>query len=162
MTGSSAAALVPAEFPVRLLARGLDVLVLAAVDVGLGRLMGYGFDWLLVGSAVVFFYFSLFDALVGATLGKLVLGLRVLGPDGVFVFATLGLLLEALHGFKLGLYLDVDQETRRLLWRLGHAHGTLLGLLNVGYALSANAWPKLADRLAGQAVTVMRGELVEN
>lgn len=82
MTGSSAAALVPAEFPVRLLARGLDVLVLAAVDVGLGRLMGYGFDWLLVGSALVFFYFSLFDALAGATLGKLVLGLRVLGPDG--------------------------------------------------------------------------------
>ncbi|MBZ5714635.1 RDD family protein [Nannocystis pusilla] len=82
MTGSSAAALVPAEFPVRLLARGLDVLVLAAVDVGLGRLMGYGFDWLLVGSAVVYFYFSLLDALAGATLGKLVLGLRVLGPDG--------------------------------------------------------------------------------
>lgn len=81
MTGSSAA-LVPAEFPVRLLARGLDVLVLAAVDVGLGRLMGYGFDWLLVGSAVVFGYFSLLDALAGATLGKLALGLRVLGPAG--------------------------------------------------------------------------------
>jgi len=82
MTGSSAAALVPAEFPVRLLARGLDVLVLAAADVGLGRLMGFGFDWLLVGSAMVFGYFSLLDALAGATLGKLALGLRVLGPGG--------------------------------------------------------------------------------
>jgi uncharacterized RDD family membrane protein YckC len=79
---SSADALIPAEFPVRLLARGLDVLVLAAVDVGLGRLMGYGFDWLLVGSAMVFLYFSLLDAWAGATLGKFALGLRVLGPDG--------------------------------------------------------------------------------
>jgi hypothetical protein len=70
----------------------------------------------------------------------------------LFVFASLGLLLETLHGFKLGFYLDVDQETRRMLWRLGHAHGTLLGLLNVGYALAANAWPKLADRLAERAL----------
>jgi hypothetical protein len=70
----------------------------------------------------------------------------------LFVFASLGLLLEALHGFKLGFYLDVDQETRRLLWRLGHAHGTLLGLLNVGYALAAKAWPALADRLAERAL----------
>lgn len=70
----------------------------------------------------------------------------------LFVFATLGLFLEALHGFKLGFYLDVDQETRRLLWRLGHAHGTLLGLVNVGYALSAKSWPRLADHLAGRAL----------
>ena len=70
----------------------------------------------------------------------------------LFVFATLGLFLEALHGFKLGFYLDVDQETRRLLWRLGHAHGTLLGLVNVGYALSAKSWPRLADRLAERAL----------
>lgn len=70
----------------------------------------------------------------------------------LFVFASLGLFLEALHGFKLGFYLDVDQETRRLLWRLGHAHGTLLGLVNVGYALAAKAWPTLADRLAERAL----------
>jgi len=74
------------------------------------------------------------------------------GLLALFVFASLGLLLEALHGFKVGLYLDVDQETRRMLWRLGHAHGTLLGLLNVGYALVAKAWPKLADPLAGRAL----------
>lgn len=74
------------------------------------------------------------------------------GVVALFVFATLGLVLEALHGFKLGFYLDVDQETRRLLWRLGHAHGTLLGLLNVGYALAAKAWPQLANRLAERAL----------
>lgn len=81
MTAASSAP-IPAEFPVRLLARGLDVLVLAAVDVGLGQVMGYGFDWLLVGSACVYLYFSLLDAWAGATPGKLALGLRVLGPDG--------------------------------------------------------------------------------
>jgi hypothetical protein len=70
----------------------------------------------------------------------------------LFVFASLGLLLEALHAFKLGFYLDVDQETRRLLWRLGHAHGTLLGLLNVVYALAAKAWPQLVDGLAERAL----------
>ena len=70
----------------------------------------------------------------------------------LFGFATLGLLLEAMHGFKLGFYLNVDNETRRLLWRLAHAHGALLGLINVAYALTARAWPKLEDRLAGRAL----------
>ena len=79
------------------------------------------------------------------------LNLRV-GFWALFGFTALGLVLEALHGFKLGFYLDVDNETRRLLWRLAHAHGALLGLLNIAYALSARAWPKLADRLAGRAL----------
>lgn len=74
------------------------------------------------------------------------------GSLALFVFSTLGLVLEALHGFKLGFYLDVDNETRRLMWRLAHAHGSLLGLVNVGYALSARAWPRLEDRLAGRAL----------
>lgn len=67
-------------------------------------------------------------------------------------FTALGLALEALHGFKVGFYLDVNHETRRLLWRLCHAHGALLGLLNVVYALSARAWPRLSDALAGRAL----------
>lgn len=74
------------------------------------------------------------------------------GLLGLTVFALLGLVLEALHGFKLGFYLDVDNETRRLLWRLAHAHGALLGLVNVGYALAARAWPRLEDALAGRAL----------
>ena len=68
------------------------------------------------------------------------------------LFATAGLLLEALHGFKLGFYLDVNNETRRLLWRLAHAHGALLGLLNIAYALVARAWPRLDDALSGRAL----------
>jgi hypothetical protein len=53
-----------------------------------------------------------------------------------FVFAGLGLLLETFHGFKIGYYLDVSNETRRLLWRLAHAHGTLLGAVNVLFGLT--------------------------
>jgi hypothetical protein len=68
------------------------------------------------------------------------------------VFTAAGLLLESLHGFKLGFYLDVDHETRRLLWRLAHAHGALLGVLNVGYALVARTFPGLADEPAGRAL----------
>ena len=58
------------------------------------------------------------------------------GFGGLAVFALLGLGLEALHGFKVGFYLDVDSEPRRLAFRLAHAHGTLLSLLHVGYALT--------------------------
>jgi hypothetical protein len=70
----------------------------------------------------------------------------------LLAFATLGLVLESLHAFKLGLYLDVSNETRRFLWRLGHAHGALLGLVNVCYALAARSWPKLEDKLAERAL----------
>jgi hypothetical protein len=51
-------------------------------------------------------------------------------------FGTLGLVLETLHGFKIGAYLDVSNETRRLMWTLAHAHGTLLGLVHLGFALT--------------------------
>ena len=50
---------------------------------------------------------------------------------------ALGLGLEALHGFKAGWYLDVGQETRRLMLTLAHAHGTLLALLNIAAGLTA-------------------------
>ncbi|HEX8537960.1 MAG TPA: RDD family protein, partial [Cystobacter sp.] len=43
---------------------------------------GFGFDWLLLGAAIVLAYFCLLDTLVGATPGKFALGLRVIGPDG--------------------------------------------------------------------------------
>jgi hypothetical protein len=49
-------------------------------------------------------------------------------------FLTLGIVLEAMHGFKLGWYLDAGEETRRLLLTLAHAHGVLLGLVNIAYA----------------------------
>jgi hypothetical protein len=51
-------------------------------------------------------------------------------------FATLGLALEMLHGFKVRAYLDVSNETRRLMWTLGHAHGTILSLVHVIFGLT--------------------------
>src|SRR5687767_4908440 len=53
------------------------------------------------------------------------------------VFATLGLVLETLHGLKLGVYMDVANGTRRLMWTLAHAHGTALSLVHVLFGLNA-------------------------
>jgi hypothetical protein len=53
-------------------------------------------------------------------------------------FVLLGLLLEALHGFKIDWYLGRAFETRRLLWRLAHAHGTLLSVLNLLFAFTVS------------------------
>jgi hypothetical protein len=52
------------------------------------------------------------------------------------VCSLLGIGLELAHAFKAGFYLDVDSETRRLMWRLAHAHGTLLALVNVAFGCS--------------------------
>lgn len=52
------------------------------------------------------------------------------------IFTLLGLVLEAGHGLKLGWYLDADNATRRLSFTLGHAHGTLLGVIHLAFALS--------------------------
>jgi hypothetical protein len=54
----------------------------------------------------------------------------------LFAFLALGLVLETLHGFKLGWYLDADVEMRRLMFTLAHAHGTLLALVNIAAGLT--------------------------
>lgn len=58
------------------------------------------------------------------------------GWSGLLVFAALGVALEALHAWKVGAYLGVDNETRRLMWTLAHAHGVGLSLLQIAYAAS--------------------------
>jgi len=55
----------------------------------------------------------------------------------LLVFLSLGAILEALHGFKIGWYVDVGNETRRLMFTLAHAHGTLLALVNIVAGLTA-------------------------
>jgi len=65
----------------------------------------------------------------------------------LLVFLTLGITLESMHGFKLGWYLDVSNETRRLMLRLAHAHGVLLGLLNLVFAATLRAAPELVGRV---------------
>lgn len=47
-----------------------------------------------------------------------------------------GVTLEALHGWKVQAYLG--SEMRREMWRLAHAHGTLLGILCLVYTLVAD------------------------
>jgi hypothetical protein len=68
----------------------------------------------------------------------------------VLVYVALGLTLEVLHALKLGAYLDPEHATRRLMLTLGHAHGTLLGLVHVAYAATVRALPD--DATAGLAL----------
>jgi hypothetical protein len=64
----------------------------------------------------------------------------------LLVFATLGLILESLHGFKVRAYLDVSNETRRLMWTLAHAHGTVLAIVNIVFGLSVRVVPELTAK----------------
>jgi len=73
------------------------------------------------------------------------------GYYGLLVFLTLGLALETLHGFKVGFYLDVASEPRRLAWRLAHAHGALLSLLHVVFGLTLASRFRLAEPAALRA-----------
>jgi len=75
----------------------------------------------------------------------------LLGWWGLLVFLTLGIVLETLHGFKVGYYLDAPHRLRRLLWTLAHAHGTLLSLVQLAFSATAEragAWPEWRLRLA--------------
>jgi len=57
----------------------------------------------------------------------------------LLAFLSFGIVLEAMHGLKIGWYLDVENATRRLMWTLAHAHGTLLALVHIGFALTVHA-----------------------
>lgn len=75
----------------------------------------------------------------------------------ILLFLTMGIVLESLHGFKIFWYLDLSNSTRRLMFTLAHSHGTLLGLLNVAFALTL---PHLPDthaprlRFAGKCLVL--------
>lgn len=56
----------------------------------------------------------------------------------LLVFVLMGLVLEGLHGLKIGFYLDVDNQVRRLMWTLSHAHGTLLALIHIAYGATVS------------------------
>ncbi len=72
---------------------------------------------------------------------RLVRAHLVSGWGGLFLFAALGLVLESLHAFKVDSYLNADHEARRLLWRLAHAHGTLLSLVQIAFAWTLTRLP---------------------
>ena len=71
-------------------------------------------------------------------------------------FLTLGFVIESLFGFKVGWYLDVSNETRRLMWRLAHAHGTLLSLVHIAFASTISmrpGWSLRPQTLASKCLT---------
>lgn len=82
MTQAPTTSLVPADVPVRLVARLIDAAVLTAFGLAFGRQIGFGFNWLIATAAVVLAYFVLADVLAGTTLGKAVLRLQVIGQGG--------------------------------------------------------------------------------
>lgn len=81
------------------------------------------------------------------------------------VFAGFGLVLETLHGFKLAAYLDLTNDTRRLMWTLAHAHGIGLSLVHLIFALAvqldlagpAGRFPLISRLLLGASVLVPGG-----
>ena len=73
----------------------------------------------------------------------------------LLLFLALGMFLDGLHGFKAGFYLDASSATRRLMWTLAHAHGTLLSILHLVLAGFLNAhvdWPDRPRRVASRAL----------
>ena len=57
-----------------------------------------------------------------------------IGWWSLLIFLSLGMTLEAMHGFKFQWYVGEDNATRRLMWTLAHAHGTLLSLIHLAYS----------------------------
>ncbi|GJM09726.1 MAG: hypothetical protein DHS20C11_20020 [Lysobacteraceae bacterium] len=60
-------------------------------------------------------------------------------------FISVGLFLESLHLFKTPFYFEHD--LRRELWVLGHAHGALMAILNIVYALTALRYEAVGNKL---------------
>lgn len=79
---------------------------------------------------------------------------RVALRTGIWLLAfslPLGLSLEALHAWKVPVYLG--SAMRREMWTLAHAHGNLLGILCLAMAA-------VAPRLGGDAAQGRRRERV--
>lgn len=77
--------------------------------------------------------------------------------------ASFGVVLEGLHAFKVGAYLDVEGEVRRLMWTLAHAHGGLLALLHIALAATfhltrpSGAAPRWASLALATASVLLPG-----
>jgi hypothetical protein len=70
----------------------------------------------------------------------------------LLIYLTSGAVLEVLHGWKAASYLDPQNETRRLMWTLAHAHGALLALVHLGFAATVGViteWPAGRRGFAG-------------
>lgn len=75
-----------------------------------------------------------------------------IGLAGLALFVALGVVLEGLHAVKAPFYLDPGSETRRLMLRLCHAHGTLLSLVEIALGLVLRSLPRAHSRLGSFAL----------
>ncbi len=89
-----------------------------------------------------------------------------IGWWSLLLFLSLGIVLEALHGLKADLYLNLANETRRLMWTLAHAHGVLLSLVHVAFAATlalgaprsaAAGWTRFASLGLSGATVLLPG-----
>src|SRR5439155_9533349 len=71
---------------------------------------------------------------------------HVVGWWALLVFLCLGILLETLHAFKAGGYLDPGHRLRRLLSTLAHAHGTLLAVVHIAFAATLIHFGRWSER----------------
>lgn len=82
------------------------------------------------------------DPAVGVSERDIVTGRNLrFGWWSLLVFLALGIVIESLYSLKVSAYLDVANSTRRLMWTLAHAHGTLFSLLNIAFAITVNMVP---------------------
>lgn len=75
----------------------------------------------------------------------------------LLLFLSLGIALEAMHGFKMGFYLNPSNATRRLMWTLAHAHGTLFALVHLALAASVLHFTGWEARSRSLASLTLRG-----
>lgn len=65
-----------------------------------------------------------------------------IGWWALLAYLSLGVVLESMHGFKIRWYLDVSNETRRMMWTLAHTHGTLLSIVHIAFAMTMSRLPE--------------------
>lgn len=84
-----------------------------------------------------------------------------IGWWSLLFFLCVGVALEVLHGFKIIGYLGAEATMRRLMWRLGHAHGALLALVHIAFGLTAPVlWSTESLARGGHASLASRALLV--
>src|SRR2546429_5968681 len=77
----------------------------------------------------------------------------------LLVFLSLGGAVEALHGLKVGWYVDVGNDMRRLMFTLAHAHGTALALVNIAAGLTARSFKNFEMRRSTSLSLIWAGVL---
>ena len=79
----------------------------------------------------------------------------------LLIYLSLGMVLEAFHGFKVRWYVDLNNEMRRLMWTLAHAHGVLIGLIHIAFAATVHLRPEAQkQRPLASACLVLAGVLL--